>query len=156
MYLAYIVPAAGLGSIRHNQRHYRGGAEQPPKSGRVPCPAAHRNLDIAVVIPAYFERNPAIGDGFFTHIIARTILDLATRPLVDSDDEHQSAALLKQSAREPFTLERQLLAFTRLEEVAASSIARVTGAKFVGRIEQTKILSIGTLFVERDAEIHVH
>src|SRR6266481_7192786 len=119
-------------------------------SGRVALPAAHRNLDIAAVIPAYFERNPPIGDGFLTHIVPRTIVDLAIRPLVDSDDEHQSAALLKQPAREPFTLERQLLAFTRLEEMAVDAIARVTGAKFVGRIEQTDVFSVGTLFVEHD------
>src|ERR1700722_8904169 len=122
----------------------------------VPCPAAHRNLDIAVVIPAYFERNPAVGDGLLAHIVPGTIVDLAVLPLVDSDDEHQPASLLQQPAREPFTPERQLLAFTRLQEMAVDAIARIAGADFIGRIEQMDIFSVGTLFVERDPEVHVH
>src|SRR5260370_41458090 len=94
-------------------------------------------------MPADFDGNLAVGDGFLAHVVSRAVVDLAIRPLVDSEHHDQPAALLKQPARHPLAPERELLALARLEQVTMNAGTRIAGAEFVGGAEQANIVAAG-------------
>src|SRR5258708_24777473 len=104
-------------------------ASTAPLSSRLP---ANWDFDIAVIVPADFDGNFAVVDGLLAHVVSRAVVDLAIRPLVDAENHHQPAALLKQPARHPLAPERELLALARLEQVTMNAVSRVAGAEFIG------------------------
>ena len=72
----------------------------------------------------------------------RAVVDLAIGPLVDAENHHQPAACLELPARHPLAAERQLLALSRLEQVAMNAVPRIAGAEFISGIEQANEVAV--------------